>query len=165
MTITGLISAGHHTFLISAADSDPTDTYTTGQVFDAGNNLISVHTGIAYGPVNVTLELLSGEDHIFENGGPYIDLDAFDNIEEVTVVCREPMLFITLENEIVEEFGELTSPNGARHFRIATRGRAKHWDLDVDTPNEDYLIQTWPSGGPSMIREIKATDGVWLNEE
>lgn len=161
MITRGLVDAEHHTFLISAADTDPTETYSEGQVFDAGNNLISVHTGIAYGPVNVTLEQLSGDDDMFLNGGPAIDLDAWDNVEEVHVVCRQPMLFITLSNEIVEEFGELTSPIGARCFRIATRGRAEHWDMDVDSATEDYLIQTWPAGSPSMIREIKASDGVW----
>ncbi|GAA3146581.1 hypothetical protein GCM10020255_024820 [Rhodococcus baikonurensis] len=142
MITRGLVDAEHHTFLISAADTDPTETYSEGQVFDAGNNLISVHTGIAYGPVNVILEQLSGDDDMFLNGGPAIDLDAWDNVEEVHVVCRQPMLFITLSNEIVEEFGELTSPIGARCFRIATRGRAEHWDMDVDSATEDYLIQT-----------------------
>ncbi len=133
-----LSERGHDVEEEFAACGGGVETFCEGAECDTSFTKVAASpalpSGIAYGTVNATLELLSSEDHIFENGGPYIDLDAWDNFEEVTVVCREPMLVITLENEIVEEFGELTSPNGARHFRIATRGRATHWDLDVDTP-------------------------------
>lgn len=155
----------HHAFLTSAADTDPPGgAVTTGTVFDARNNLTSVHTGIAHSHVNATLNYCPAKITPSKVAGLH-RFRRIGNVEEVTVACRELMLFVALKNEIVEGFGTLTTPQGARHLCISTRDRTTHWELDVDRPTEDALIQTWPTGDLSVIREAKAKDGVWLIEE
>ncbi|OAK56239.1 hypothetical protein [Rhodococcoides kyotonense] len=68
----GNVAVSYHTFLISGRDTDPTETYSSGSVVEAGNDLISVRTGIASGPVSVTVERFDG-DPILESGVPPID--------------------------------------------------------------------------------------------
>lgn len=160
-----VVDVSYHSFLISGPEIDPTATYTQGSVFDAGDNLVSVHTGIASGPVAVVIERFDG-DPLLETGVPPIDLSEWENVDEVTVPCRTDMWVITLDGEIVSEFGVFEpSASSTRTFRIAVRGRASNWDLIVDEPTEDYLIQTWStSSSPSMITATKATDGIWQCE-
>lgn len=152
----------YHTFLISGRDADPTDTYSSGSVFEVGNDLISVRTGIASGPVSVTVERFDG-DSILETGVPPIDESQWESIEEVTIPCKAEMWFITLDGEVLDRFGSFEGSRiGTRTFRIAVRGRAANWDMIVDEPIEHYLVQTWDRrGGPSMITRTKWTDGVW----
>lgn len=158
----GDIAVSYHAFLISGLDTDPTETYTRGSVFEAGNDLISVRTGIASGPATVTVERFEG-DPILETGVPPIDESQWESIDEVTIPCRTEMWFITLDGEVLDLFGSFSGSRiGTRTFRIAARGRAENWDMIVDEPTEHYLIQTWGSqGGPSMITRMKWTDGVW----
>ncbi|MBD0862617.1 hypothetical protein IA539_15565 [Gordonia sp. zg691] len=156
------VDVSHHSFLISGQEIDPTATYAQGSVFDAGDNLIAVHTGIASGPVAVVIERFD-DDPLLDTGVPPIDLSAWENVDEVTVPCRTEMWVITLDGEIVSAFGVFgPSSSGTRTFRIAVRGRASNWDSIVDEPTEDYLVQTWStSSGPSTITATKATDGIW----
>lgn len=157
----GTVEVSHHLFLISGTDIDPTATYSHGSVFDAGNNLISVHTGIASGPVEVTVERFDG-DPLLESGTLPTDDSAWESIDEVTVPSQVDMCFITLNGEIIDSLGAFVAPpSGARSFRVCARGRASNWDMIVDEPTERYLVQTWPSDGPSMVVSKKWTDGVW----
>lgn len=156
------VDVSYHSFLISGPEIDPTATYTQGSVFDAGNDLISVHTGIASGPVELVIERFNG-DPILETGTPPIDLSAWESIDEVTVPSRTDMWIITVDGDVVSEFGAFEpSRSGTRTFRIAVRGRASNWDMIVDRPTERYLVQTWSTnGGPCMISPVKWTDGIW----
>lgn len=154
MTISSTIDVDHHQFFLCATDTDPTSVSSQGDVFDSGTNLVAVHTGIASGPAQISLSAL------MEPAAG--DFDGWDNVNQSTLVVNQPLVVLTTLGDVESALGTVETPRtGYLTVRVSVRGRATNWDLDVEKPSEEYLIETWPGHARKSVDILKSTDGIW----
>ncbi|QBJ96801.1 hypothetical protein ERC79_13180 [Rhodococcus sp. ABRD24] len=137
MTLWSTVDADYHQFFVSAPTADPTAVTTVGEIFDSGPNLIVVHTGVAAGPVRVGVSVLEAE--------PTGTHGEWEVVADGSVVVTDDLVVLTTLGDVVNEFGTISAPStGKLMVRVSARGRDANWDLIVDEPTEDYLLECWP---------------------
>lgn len=153
----GLVEVDHHQFTISNAGTDDTAATQHGSLFDTGPGFVRVHTGVATGPVDVTIEILSEFPEV-------AGLGEWDNVEDGWLTSTSELALINTNGNIADGFESLARMSGLPHgIRVHSLGRAVNWDAIVDAPAERYLVQLWPSAQLVSLYERKATDGVWVD--
>lgn len=156
MTISSTVDVDYHQFFLCGSDANPTAVSSHGDVCDAGPNLIVVHTGIASGPVRIALEIRTGPPGVVD--------EEWDNSNQATVPVNQPLFISTTLGDVDDDLGPVDLPStGYLAVRVSVRGRAGNWDLDVDEPSEDYLIEVWPDRGSKDVEVLKSTDGMWTD--
>ena len=114
-----------------------------------------MHTGIAYGPVRVGIEVLESAPHA----------EAFPEwevIEEADLEVTTELVVMTLTGELAEGLRVTPQLLPARYrLRAHARGRDANWDMDVSEPSEDYWLQVWPGTGKSSFAQLEKKDLVW----
>lgn len=152
------VEADYHQFMIANADVDTTSVTSTSSVFDSGSGFVVVHTGIAAGPVSVALEIL--------DAAPAAVLDDWDNVSEAAIRSDGSLQVLTTLGDNPPGFEQLAGLGGGTYvLRIHTRGRQANWDMTVESPTEQYLIQIWPTKRVTNARDLRSTDGVWDTTE
>ncbi|WP_143118291.1 hypothetical protein [Actinomadura madurae] len=151
-SVKGEIYADNHSFLLAEPGEYPSSAieFFNGLVA-VQSGLAMILTGVAMGPVEVTLELW---DEL-----PSVDFGDWDEIVEVSLYAREANVSLTgPEVEAPAHMPVVSSAGpGSYRLRVHARGRDENYDLAVRSPSESYLIQTClgPSA-PEVV--IKATD-------
>ncbi|MDH6284059.1 transposase [Prescottella agglutinans] len=155
MSESGAAVADHHQFVLGSPTAETYEPAATGSVIEVGQNFVTVMTGIAYGPVSLTVEILDDE--------PAFDADqcAWDVVEEATLKVTKAFHVITLGGEKLPDFDQLAIRRGLHRFRVSGRGRDTHWDLSVDDPTEEYLVQVWRVNRPNGMVRLHKTDTAW----
>jgi len=154
MTQWSTVEADHHQFTLGERHADTLAVAVECSLFDAGSDFLTVHTGIAYGPVSIGVEVLGDqpESTLFED---------WENVAECTI-SASALCVMTLQGEPVEDFTELTVLDPGRYrVRVHARGRDANWDMDVAEPSEDYLVQLWPVPRVQGFVRLKKTDTAW----
>lgn len=151
------VEVGNHQFQIGALDTEPTTVAAETDVFVVSRSgLLMVRTGIAAGPASVAVAL--------HPSAPPVDLDGWDNVAETTVAAAQEMYVMSIDGDVYEELGPIPA-SGAVSVRVSARGRAANWDHVVDDASEKYLIDAWPGDGAAATRQLKSSDGMWMNSD
>ncbi len=158
MNQSGGAVADHHQFVLGSPTAETYEPSETGSVIEVGQNFVTVMTGIAYGPVSLTVEILDDE--------PAFDAaqSVWDVVEEATLKVTKSFHVITLGGEKLPDFDKLAIGRGMHRFRVSGRGRDTHWDLGVDNPTEEYLVQVWRVTRPNEMVRLHKTDTAWDQE-
>ncbi|MGB6183307.1 MAG: transposase [Rhodococcus sp. (in: high G+C Gram-positive bacteria)] len=151
----GTVEADHHQFVIGSRAAETYEPTVTGSVMEIGANFVTVMTGIAYGPVNVTVDELDGDP-----GEPDPDSE-WDVVEQATVKVTTSFRVLTLGGDTVKGMPALSIVKGLNMFRVSARGRDSNWDLTVTDPTEAYLIQIWKADKPAPMRRLRKNDAAW----
>ncbi|MFI5778678.1 hypothetical protein [Nocardia sp. NPDC051570] len=141
---------------------DTTDITDESDLIWAGPGFVTIMTGIAYGPVNLTVELL---DHAPDD----TDLDEWEVVEETIVDAAADLQILPLmgsEPESSDRFEPI--PAGRYRVRAHARGRDIDRGLDVTEAgesNEYHLIRLWldADAGPE-VRQLRKTDDIPVEE-
>lgn len=158
MSFTGTVDVDHHQFVVGSPSAETYEPAATGSVIEVGPNFVTIMTGVAYGPVALTVEVLDRQPD---------DLDAssaWEVIEEATIKISKPIRVITLEGALAPDFPKLPVARGLNTFRVSARGRDAHWDRTVDEPVEWYLVQVWKATQPAAMRRLHKTDAAWNDD-
>ncbi|MCZ4518095.1 transposase [Rhodococcus ruber] len=158
MTHSGIVEADHHQFVVGSPSAETYEPAATGSVMEVGRNFVTVMTGVAYGPVSVTVELLTTAP-----GGPGAEVE-WEVIEEATIKVSKPFRVITLDGEVAQDFPVLSIVKGLNTFRVSARGRDVSPDQTVTAPTESYLVQVWKVTQPAALRRLHKTDTVWNDD-
>ena len=155
MNQSGAAVADHHQFVLGSPTAETYEPSETGSVIEVGPNFVTVMTGIAYGPVSLTVEILDDE--------PAFDVGrcVWEVVEEATLKVAKAFHVITLGGEKLPDFDKLAIRRGLHRFRVSGRGRDTHWDLSVDDPTEEYLVQVWRVNRPNGMVRLHKTDTAW----
>ncbi|MEU1982059.1 hypothetical protein [Nocardia sp. NPDC019395] len=128
MTETGIVQVDHQQFLFAAADTDTTDITAEGSLIWTGPGCVSVLTGIAYGPVALTLDTTAGSS----------TFDGWEAVEETVIESPAELRVMTLDGDMPPEFAPVSA--GRYRVRVHARGRDTHTGLEVGEPTETYLL-------------------------
>ncbi|MDZ7929977.1 MAG: transposase [Rhodococcus sp. (in: high G+C Gram-positive bacteria)] len=158
MTYSGTVEADHHQFVVGSQSAETYEPAVTGSVIEIGRNFVTVMTGVAYGPVTVTVELLTADP-----GDPSAGAE-WEIIEEATVKVSKPFRVVTLDGEIAHDFPVLPITKGLNTFRVSARGRDVKPGLIVTEPTESYLVQVWKVTQPAALRRLHKSDTVWNDD-
>ncbi|UOT01581.1 hypothetical protein MPY17_21550 [Rhodococcus opacus] len=154
MTQWSTVEADHHQFTIGERQADTLAVAVESSSSTQVVNFLTVHTGVAYGPVSIGVEILGDqpESTLFED---------WENVAECTIRAST-LCVMTLQGEPVEDITELTGVDpGKFRVRVHARGRDLNWDMDVAEPTEDYLVQLWPVPRVWGFVRLKKTDTAW----
>ncbi|OZE90988.1 hypothetical protein CH298_07445 [Rhodococcoides fascians] len=154
MKHSGIVDADHHQFVVGSQSAETYEPAVTGSVMEVGRNFVTVMTGVAYGPVSVTVELLTTAP-----GDPGAEVE-WEVIEEATIRVSKPFRVITLDGEISQDFPALSITKGLNTFRVSARGRDASPDQTVTAPTESYLVEVWKVTQPAALRRLHKTDTV-----
>ncbi|WP_420879164.1 transposase [Rhodococcus sp. (in: high G+C Gram-positive bacteria)] len=151
----GVAVADHHQFVLGSPTAETYEPAATGSVIEVGPNFVTVMTGIAYGPASLTVEIVDDE--------PAFDADqcVWDVVEEATVKVTKDFHVIALGGEKLPDFDKIAIRRGLYRFRVSGRGRDTNWDLSVDDPTEEYLVQVWRVNRPHGMVRLHKTDTAW----
>ncbi len=158
MTFSGTVAVDHHQFVVGSPSAETYEPAVTGSVMEVGPNFVTIMTGVAYGPVSLTVEVLDCHPD---------DLDVFSEwevVEEATVKVSKPIRVITLDGELAPDFPKLPIIKGLNTFRVSARGRDANWDMTVNEPTEWYLVQIWNATQPAAMRRLHKTDAAWSDD-
>lgn len=158
MTYSGIVDTDHHQFVVGSQSAETYEPAVTGSVMEVGRNFVTVMTGAAYGPVSVTVELLTTAP-----GDPGAEVE-WEVIEEATIKVSKPFRVITLDGEIAQDFPALPITKGLNTFRVSARGRDANPGMIVAEPTELYLVQVWKVTQPAALRRLHKTDTVWNDD-
>ncbi|PHV66895.1 transposase [Williamsia muralis] len=158
MTFSGTVEVDHHQFVVGSPSAETYEPAVTGSVMEVGPNFVTIMTGVAYGPVSLTVEVLDGQPDDFDNSSEW------EMVEEATVKVSKPIRVITLDGDYVPDFPKLPIIRGLNTFRVSARGRDAKWDMTVDEPTEWYLMQIWKATQPAVMRRLHKTDAAWSDE-
>ncbi len=158
MNQSGVAVADHHQFVLGSVTAETYEPSETGSVIEIGQNFVTVLTGIAYGPVSLTVEVCDNEPDF------HADRCGWEVVEEATVKVTKAFAVITLSGEKLPDFGRLPIGRGSYRFRVSGRGRDTHWALEVDEPTEEYLVQVWRVNRPHGMVRLHKTDSAWEQE-
>lgn len=158
MTTWTTLDVDYHQFSLVASPLEPGPSVSVGELFDASDNCILVHTGVATGPVRIGVERL-------EQAPPVAIDSSWENSAEVSIVVGAELTFLTALGDSTDDVITLPPPaSGFLGIRVSARGRGSHWDQDVHEPTEDYLFQVWPDSAERRLRLLKSTDGMWTDD-
>ena len=109
----GVAVADHHQFVLGSVTAETYEPSETGSVIEIGQNFVTVMTGIAYGPVSLTVEVCDNE--------PAFDADrcTWEVVEEATVKVTKAFAVITLSGEKLPDFDRLAIGRGSYRFRVS----------------------------------------------
>lgn len=155
MIQTGEATADHHQVIVGAPTAETYEPLETGSVIEVGPNFVTVMTGIAYGPVFVTIDVLTAAPPI-EVGEP-----PWEAVEEATIKITKSIYVIDLAGAKSSDFDRVAVKRGLHRFRVAARGRDDRWDMDVTEPTEHYLVQIWPTTQPAEMTRLRKVDTAW----
>ncbi|WP_433575107.1 hypothetical protein [Nocardia brasiliensis] len=144
------VQVDHHQFSVGAVDADTLDTRDEGTLLCPGPGFVTVLTGIAYGPVSVTVVTTDAapEDN---------DLAEWEAVEEAGLESAGELRVLRLDGEVVPGFEPI--PPGRYRIRAYARGRDDNWDLEVAEPSETYRLVLWPTTeADNGIRQLHKTD-------
>ena len=150
--VVGDIRVCYHLFFFAESFELPTLTdrdWVTGLMNRVGAGTVFISTGIAMGPVAVTIRLLDG---------PTVDQEDSDwnAIGEVSIATSTgEFCLAVLMDDVPEQFEHLVVRNGLYRLRVHARGRDNNIDLQVNEPTETYLLDFWPSsqdGDPIIVK-------------
>lgn len=137
---TGTVFADHAQFTVGAIDADTLAVTAEGKLLETGPGFITVITGVAYGPVNLLIELLdtapgADDDHTWEV------------IEEASIESRSELHVMRMDGELAQQFSPL--PPGTYRVRASARGRDRQRGMEVSEPTEDHRLRIWATTAPS----------------
>ncbi|OZF39872.1 transposase [Rhodococcus sp. 14-2483-1-1] len=155
MSSTGTVSVDHHQFVVGSPSAETYEPSTTGSVIEVGPNFVTIMTGVAYGPVAVSIETLDA--HPGEPSTP----SEWEVIEEATIKVTASFRVLSLDGEAASDFSDMPIRKGWNTFRVSARGRDARWDLTVSEPTEEYLVQIWKTTRPAPMRRIHKRDKAW----
>lgn len=158
MTFSGTVAVDHHQCVVGSQSAETYEPTATGSVMEVGPNFVTVMTGVAYGPVSLTVEVLDGRPD-----DPDVSSE-WEVVEEATIKVSKPIRVITLDGELASDFPKLPVARGLNTFRVSARGRDANWDLTVDEPTEWYLVQMWKVTQPAGMRRLRKTDAAWNDD-
>ena len=158
MTYSGTVDVDHHQFVVGSPSAETYEPAATGSVIEVGKNFVTVMTGVAYGPVSVTVEVLTTDP-----GDPGTCTE-WEIIEEATIKVSKPFRVLTLEGEVAKDFPALSIAKGLNTFRVSARGRDVKPDQTVTASTESYLVQVWKVTQPAALRRLHKTDVVWNDD-
>jgi hypothetical protein len=124
MNQSGVAVADHHQFVLGSLTAETYEPSKTGSVIEVGQNFVTVMTGIAYGLVALSLEVLDDEPAF------HADRCAWEIVEEATVKVTKSFHVITWSGEKLPGFARLAIDRGSYRFRVSGRDRDKQWTLD-----------------------------------
>jgi hypothetical protein len=119
---------------------DPQASVGNGLVGVAGAGTVKIWTGIATGPVTVSLRALT-------TGPPPDETADWDDVVEVSLAAPSGAVrTMALMADPPAELGPLTTAGpGSYRLRVHVRGRDTAPDESVSTPVEEYLLVAWPA--------------------
>ncbi|MFE1596877.1 transposase [Nocardia sp. NPDC058705] len=141
----------HHQFVVGAATAETYEPSESGSVLEVGQNFVTVRTGIAYGPVWLTVTVL--------DNAPPDDAD-WEVVEEADVQITKAVHVLGLDGTHTPGFDRVPVRRGRYRCRVSGRGRDQHWDLEVSQPSESYLVQFWKVARPTPMVRLRKTDNV-----
>ena len=159
MKQTGTAVVDHHQFVVGSQTAETYEPSETGSVIEVGPNFVTVMTGIAYGPVSLTVEVLDHEPDELDPSS-----SSWEVVEEATIKVSKPVRVITMDGELLPDFARVSITKGMNTFRVSAQGRDLNWDLTVTEPTESYLVQVWKVTQPAAMRRLHKTDTAWNDE-
>ncbi|MDJ0402994.1 transposase [Rhodococcus erythropolis] len=159
MKQTGTAVVDHHQFVVGSQTAETYEPSETGSVIEVGPNFVTIMTGIAYGPVSLTIEVLDDEPGELDPSSV-----EWEVVEEATVKISRPFRVITTDGDLLPDFAKVPITKGMNMFRVSGRGRDLKWDLTVTEPTESYLVQVWKVTQPAAMRRLHKTDTAWNDE-
>ncbi|MEU8899189.1 hypothetical protein AB0C65_25250 [Nocardia sp. NPDC048505] len=152
MRATGTVQVDHQQFVLANPTTDTLDIEHEAALLSTGPGFLTIATGIAYGPVALTLEL----DDTAPAAGSIND---WETVEETAIESTGSLQVLTLDGVPVEGFDPL--PPGRYQVRAHARGRDRAWALEVAEPTETYWLRLWPAPGQATstcITVLRTTD-------
>ncbi|MFD6860464.1 transposase [Rhodococcus sp. NPDC060086] len=151
----GTVVADHHQFVLGSPSGETYEPEETGSVVEVGPNFATVMTGVAYGPVTLTVEVLDDEP------SDVVDTEEWGIVEEATVNFTKPAYVLTMDGEKASDFPKLPIARGLHRFRVFGRGRDTYADAAVTEPTEHYLVQIWKTTRPREMVRLHKIDAAW----
>lgn len=151
----GIVIADHHQFVLGTPTGETYLPEETGSVIEVGPNFATVMTGIASGPVRLTVDVLDSEPE-----AP-VGIEGWGVIEEATVEFTASAHVLTLDGMKAPDFRKLPIKRGPHRFRVFGRGRDSYTGQSVTEPTEDYLVQVWQTTQPREMARLHKCDAAW----
>ncbi|MGF0310352.1 hypothetical protein [Rhodococcus sp. IEGM1428] len=153
MTTWTTVDVDYHLFSLAAAHSEPVPPGALGELIDASDNCIHVHTGIASGPVRVAVDVLAQ--------APAVEIDgSWEDAAEVSIAVDATLTFVSALGYVGTDATTVSPPvSGFLGVRVSSIGRGTHRDSDVSEPVEDYLFEIWPATMRRELTRVKTTNG------
>lgn len=150
----------YHQFTISSGGpfDEPFLAPNSCLVYHPSRTRVRVTSGVATGPVTVTLQALLAAP-------PAVD-ESWQDIAEVSIVAvdDEPLEVGGWDYRRPDEPRLDAAGPGTYRLRIHANGRDTHYDESVLEPVEEYLIQAWPAPYAPPVT-LRATSEVAHMEE
>lgn len=152
MQSVGTVSVDHHQFVVGERDAEYPESVSHGTLLDAGVGFVSFYTGVAYGPVHVSVALLDAAP-------AELDTSQWEVIEETALAAGSEIVVSATDGTLADV---APVPAGTYGVRAYARGRDRHYGEEVDHPVEDYLVELWPDlAGTPVVRTLHKTDAAW----
>ncbi|WP_323098125.1 hypothetical protein [Intrasporangium sp. YIM S08009] len=119
-----------------------------------------VRTGCATGPVRVNLMALLGPpEGALEPARD--EPEPWEALEEISVPITVPLFWSSPDPglDLPRDPAFIPKLPGPHRVRVSARGRNRAFDLAIDEPVEDYLVQLWPERTmrePEVLRSDRA---------
>jgi len=138
-----LVNASYHQVFLAPMGSSP--VFAAGGdpngllLVDPANHALIITTGLADGPVWLTVELAS-----VPPSQPSTPPEEWESLAEVSSELGEPLLvFSPLWTPVRSPVLTPDRP-GLHRVRATARGRSIQVDLRTSTPTEEFVITVWP---------------------
>ncbi|MFD3593813.1 transposase [Nocardia sp. NPDC058640] len=146
------VAVDHHQFVVGAQAAETYEPTESGSVMEVGPNFVTVKTGVAYGPVTLTVAIVdSAPSESTEGSG-------WEVIEEADVQITKAIHVLGLDGERTAGFDRVAVGRGRYRCRVSGEGRDEHWDLEVSEPSESYLVQLWKVARPTPMTRLHKSD-------
>jgi len=148
-----VIEASDHSYLLAESDREVDVPEEIPNAMAAGGDgAVSIVTGTDMGPVDVAVQVL--------NSAPVVDVDAWDEVVEVSVTTAEELHLLAWDFSPPEDdVPPLATTPGSYRVRVHARGRDRAHAAGpvVEEALEQHLIQIWPAAvGAEQV--LKASD-------
>ncbi|MBT0567686.1 hypothetical protein [Williamsia sp. CHRR-6] len=150
------VEAVGHYFLVATDDADTLSPRATGSLIEVGDDYLRLLTGVAFGPVSLTVDVVDTMPEYSEAAD-----EPWEVVEQTSMKVTQDMRVLTGELEPADGFQGLGLKPGRYTVRGYARGRDEQWDGIADEAHERYLLLIARSKSRSRLRQLKKTDAVW----
>ncbi len=146
----GVVEIEYRHFTLAHPETDTTSVTTRSHLVDLGAGFVTVHTGIANGPVLLSVDLVERR--------PESNIARWDLVTECSIDVQFPLSVITATGNVPDDFAEMSHISaGTYGLRVHCQRQAENADATTDTVSEKYLLTFWPSPLFPLL-QVKSTE-------
>lgn len=152
----GAVGAVSHSFLVATDSADTLNPRATGSLLEVGDDYLRVLTGIAYGPIALSIDVVDEMPELSD-----ADRQLWEVIEETPVKITGDLLVLDGGLDHAPDFTSVGLKRGSYHVRGFARGRDEMWDGVATDAAEHYRIVFARTTRRFRMRQLHKSDAVW----